>query len=60
MEGAGLWASAERHRTEWVVVKGVCDWADGMKNEDYQDLAAAAAVSFCEFVFRNRHALDGL
>ena len=48
MEGSGLWASADRHRKEWLVVKGVCDWADGEKNDYYQDLAATASVSLCE------------
>src|SRR5262249_14594217 len=31
MEGAGLAAAAARHRTEWLLVKGICDWADGTK-----------------------------
>jgi nucleoside phosphorylase len=60
MEGAGLWASADRNRREWLVVKGVCDWADGEKNDDYQELAAAASISLCEEVFQNPHALAGL
>jgi nucleoside phosphorylase len=60
MEGAGLWASADRNRKEWLVVKGVCDWADGEKNDNYQALAAAASISLCEEVFQNRHALAGL
>jgi nucleoside phosphorylase len=60
MEGAGLWASADRNRKEWLVVKGVCDWADGEKNDDYQELAAAASISLCEEVFQNPHALAGL
>ena len=60
MEGAGLWASADRNRMEWLVVKGVSDWADGEKNDTYQELAAAASVSLCEQVFQNRHALAGL
>jgi nucleoside phosphorylase len=60
MDGHGLWATAVRKRKEWLVVKGVCDWADGEKNDDYQELAATASVSLCEEVFQNRHALAGL
>jgi nucleoside phosphorylase len=60
MEGAGHWASAVRNKTEWLLVKGVCDWADGKKNDDYQELAAAASVDLCKHVFQNPHALAGL
>ncbi|KAB2911319.1 MAG: hypothetical protein F9K30_21800, partial [Dechloromonas sp.] len=59
MEGAGLWAAATRHRKDWLVVKAVCDWAE-RKDDHYQPLAAAAAFSLCEHVFRNCHALDGI
>jgi nucleoside phosphorylase len=59
MEGAGLWAAAERHRKEWIVVKAVCDWGDGHKNDAYQELAAASAASLCHHVFDDQHALDG-
>jgi nucleoside phosphorylase len=60
MEGAGLWAASDRNRTEWMLAKAVCDWADGFKNDDYQELAAASAVSLCLHVFSDSHALDGL
>ena len=60
MEGTGLWAAAERARKPWIIVKGVCDWADGQKNDSYQTMAAAAAVSLCWHVFSDPHALDGL
>ena len=35
MEGAGLWASADRAKTDWLLVKGVCDWADGEKDDSF-------------------------
>lgn len=59
MEGAGLWAAAERHRKEWMVVKAVCDWGDGNKHDSYQELAAASAASLCHHVFDDQNALDG-
>jgi hypothetical protein len=58
MEGAGLWAAADRNSTEWVLAKAVCDWADGCKHDKYQEMASA--VSLCHHVFSDPHALDGL
>ncbi len=60
MEAAGIWAAAARNHTEWAIVKGVCDWADGKKHKDYQEMAAASAVSLCLAVLSSPHALDGL
>jgi nucleoside phosphorylase len=31
MEGYGVYAAAQRHRVDWVIVKAICDWADGRK-----------------------------
>jgi nucleoside phosphorylase len=60
MEGTGLWAASDRNRTEWVLVKAVCDWGDGHKHDGYHEMAAASAVSLCRQVFSDPHALDGL
>ena len=61
MEGAGLAAACAREVVPWVLVKGVCDWADGRKNDRYQEMAAAAAVSLCKHVFADdEYALAGL
>jgi nucleoside phosphorylase len=60
MEGAGLWSAASRHRIEWIIVKGVCDWGDGRKHNEYQSLAAAASVSLCQNVLADLHSLDGI
>lgn len=50
MEGAGVYAAADRQRIEWIIIKGICDWADGNKDKEHQPLAAAAAVSLVHFV----------
>jgi nucleoside phosphorylase len=50
MEGSGAYAAAERHRTQILLVKGICDWADGHKNDRAQAFAADAAVSLAEHV----------
>ena len=60
MEGAGVFASAFRERIEWILVKGVCDWADGNKSDKYQELAAAASASLAEHVLSDQEALNGL
>jgi len=59
MEGAGLWAAADRAQIEWILVKAVCDWGDGKKHDGYQVMAASAAASLCFHIFDNPHALDG-
>lgn len=47
MEGAGLYAAAERRRRPWLIVKGICDWGY-RKTKDYQPLAAKNATSFIQ------------
>jgi nucleoside phosphorylase len=60
MEGAGLFAAADRTKVEWIIVKAICDWGDGNKQKKYQPLAAAAAVSLVEHVLREEETLSGL
>jgi nucleoside phosphorylase len=46
MEGIGAYAANQRYGPcEIVLVKAICDWADGCKNDRAQPFAAAAAVS---------------
>jgi len=49
MEGAGLYTACQEHKVDWILVKGICDWADGHKEEnrsERQRLAAHNAASF--------------
>lgn len=49
MEGAGLYAAAQRKKTDWLVIKAICDWADGNKGyqkQQRQDVAAENAARF--------------
>lgn len=49
MEGAGLYASCQDGKVDWILVKGICDWADGNKGLNKtanQQLAAGNAVAF--------------
>jgi nucleoside phosphorylase len=50
MEGAGFAAAADREKCEWIVVKGICDWADGNKDDQHQGFAAASALSLVQHV----------
>lgn len=48
MEGSGIENACRPHKVDWIIVKGICDWADGGKNgltkEHDQRLAADNAV----------------
>lgn len=49
MEGTGLIQACAETSTRWVIVKAICDWADGNKShrkKERQELAAKNAVSF--------------
>ena len=52
MEGAGLYAAAREAKVDWILTKGICDWADGTKNDDAQPLAARNAAQFVLHVVR--------
>lgn len=60
MEGAGIYA-ASFHESfdQWILVKGICDWAEKKESEDKkknQRIAAEAAVSLCCNVMQNPNA----
>lgn len=59
MEGVGVSASALYNNTPWILVKAVCDWADGAKHKRHQPLAAAAATSLVYQVLNRSTALQG-
>ena len=60
MEGAGLYAVAARSGLEWIIVKGICDWADGTKNDDAQPLAATTAASLVYHVLSDSTVLEAM
>ncbi len=45
MEGAGAYAAGLARNVEVLLVKGICDWADGTKTGHAQSFAAYTAVS---------------
>ena len=60
MEGTGIYAAANRGKVEAIIVKAVCDWADGHKNDAAQPFAAQSAVSLVLHVLRQDGALEPL
>jgi nucleoside phosphorylase len=55
MEGGGLYTAASGRKVDWIIVKAICDWADGNKGRNKarrQALAAEQAVSFVLLALR--------
>jgi len=49
MEGAGVYAAVQNWKRDWILIKAICDWADGRKGENkeqQQEEAARNAASF--------------
>lgn len=57
MEGAGAYAAAGEKGREMILVKAVCDWADGHKNDRAQLFAAFTAVSLVAHILGKPDAL---
>lgn len=56
MEAAGAYAAARHYNCDWIVVKAVCDYADGKKKwnkQKNQELAAANAAKLVFHVLEN-------
>lgn len=54
MEGAGLYSVCESKKTDCILVKGICDFADGKKGQnkhDNQILAISSALNLCQKIF---------
>lgn len=61
MEGAGLYTAAYLQKVDWILVKAICDWADGSKHKDKiqnQRLAARKATSFLIHVIERGGLVD--
>ncbi|MEM8530590.1 MAG: hypothetical protein AAGF95_07095 [Chloroflexota bacterium] len=50
MEGTGLYTSASWNKTDWILVKAICDWADGKKNVQKEENQQVAATNAAQFV----------
>ncbi|MCI0354486.1 MAG: hypothetical protein L0099_05515, partial [Acidobacteria bacterium] len=50
MEGAGLYVACQDSRVDWILVKAICDWADGHKAQDKDQRQYEAARNAARFV----------
>ena len=63
MEGNGLVAACESVRKPWILVKAICDFADGNKGKDKnmrQAIAAASSVNCCAAVLEQATAFKAI
>lgn len=57
MEASGIYSAARESETRWIIIKAICDYADGNKNKDKevnQKLAASKAASFVFYLLKNK------
>ena len=50
MEGAGLYVACQDAKVDWLLVKSICDWADGHKAQDKDERQRLAAYNAASFV----------
>jgi hypothetical protein len=50
MEGAGLYVACQDKKVDWILVKAICDWADGNKAQDKDVRQQTAAQNAAAFV----------
>jgi nucleoside phosphorylase/tetratricopeptide (TPR) repeat protein len=55
MEGTGLYVSSHDKKVDWILIKAICDWADGTKAQDKGARQQTAAHNAATFVL---HALQ--
>lgn len=46
MESFAVYEAASFHGVPWMVIKGISDWGDGTKHDEYHPVATWSAVSF--------------
>jgi nucleoside phosphorylase len=52
MEGAGLYVSSHDHKVDWIVIKAICDWADGKKRKNKTQRQKKAAKNAAAFLIQ--------
>jgi len=63
MEGAGVYSACDGKVEHWILVKGICDFADGKKRKNKgtnQRIAAESAINLCKFVFNSSNAFKDI
>jgi hypothetical protein len=62
MEGAGIYAACDG-RAEWILIKGICDYADPNRKADKeanQIIAIRSVLDFCEHLFNKDYVFEAL
>jgi nucleoside phosphorylase len=52
-EGAGLYTAARETKVDWIIVKSICNWANGEKDDDAQ--VSSAANNAAQFILHTLH-----
>ena len=63
MEGFGVYAACQDKNVDWIIVKSICDFADGQKKAnktEKQALAIDTALSICMKAFSEQYIFEGL
>ena len=63
MESAGVFAAADNSNTPWLIIKSICDFADGNKGKNKelnQEIAIKTSVSFTRHYLSNGYAFNEL
>lgn len=61
MEATGIYAACRGHGVqEWIVIKAICDWADGRKSKEFQEGAASTAASLVAYLLSSDVRVDAL
>ena len=52
MEGTGLYVACQDEKVDWILVKGICDWADGDNDKNRAENQRRAARNSASLVLR--------
>lgn len=58
MEGDGVYSVCLNEKKEWILIKAICDWADGNKSRNKKSQQSLAANNAAEFVIHIINSLD--
>jgi len=56
MEGMGLYVSCLEYKMDWILIKAICDWADGLKHKNKNARQKKAAENACSFLIQSLQA----
>ncbi len=59
MEGAGIADATWEHESTYLVVRGVCDYCDRNKNDEWQNYAAIVAAAYARALIESMPAVGG-